>query len=60
MKWSELTRMATGYGWKLERHGHKHDIYKKDDPEENLIIERHPNEEVRPGLLRALIKQIKG
>lgn len=27
MKWSELKRIAENKGWRLKRHGKKHDIY---------------------------------
>ena len=46
-------------GWVLERHGGRHDIYRKKDRHYPLLVERHWQEEIRPNLLKALLKQIE-
>lgn len=35
MKWSELKRIAEANGWRLKRHGKKHDIYYHPD---NILL----------------------
>ena len=59
MKWKELERYAIKNGWRLLRHGKRHDIYTKGIHSEPLLIERHWSQEVRPGLLLKIIKQIE-
>lgn len=58
MKWSELIRLAQQNGWHLYRHGKKHDIYKKDGRDDMIQFERHMSEEVKPGLMNKILKQI--
>ncbi|MBQ7622350.1 MAG: type II toxin-antitoxin system HicA family toxin [Bacteroidales bacterium] len=60
MKWKELERLAINSGWRLLRHGKKHDIYIKGIDSEPLLIERHWSQEVRPGLLMKIFRQIEG
>lgn len=57
MKWKELIKIATEKGYRLYAHGKKHDIYVNDFGE-RLIVERHGSQEIRPGLMKALKKQI--
>ncbi len=58
MKWSEMTRLAKQYGWYKHRSGAKHDIYMHPDKKETIQLERHLSQEVRPGLMKRLIKTI--
>ena len=60
MRWSELKKIAVENGWKLERNGSRHDIYRKAGRPDVLIVERHWTEEIKPGLQKRLIKQIEG
>ena len=57
MKWKELIKIATGKGYRLYAHGKKHDIYVNDQGE-RLIVERHGSQEIRPGLMKNLKKQL--
>ena len=59
MKWSELKRLATANGWYLARNGTRHDLYRHPDRTDVMLMERHDTEEVRPGLLYKLLKQIR-
>ena len=58
MTWSELRRIAIDNGWTFYRHGGNHDVYKKNGKRKNLVIERHWNQEVRPGMMYKLFKII--
>lgn len=57
MKWSELIKIAVEKGYRFYAHGKKHDIY-VNDKGERLIVERHSSQEIRPGLMKNLKKQI--
>lgn len=57
MKWNELIKIATAKGYRLYSHGSRHDIYVNDNGE-RLIVERHGNQEIRKGLMKALKKQL--
>lgn len=57
MKWKELIKIATEKGYRLYAHGKKHDIYVNDQGE-RLIVERHESQEIRPGLMKNLKKQL--
>lgn len=59
MKWNEFKKLAIQKGWEFDRKGHKHDLYKKKGRNDILAIERHWSEEVKPGLLRRILKQIE-
>jgi len=37
----------------------KHDIYRKEGREDPLLIERHWNEEMKPGIQKRLCKQVE-
>lgn len=58
MKWKELIKIATDRGYRLYTHGKKHDIYINDATGDRLIAERHGSQEIRPGLMKNLKKQI--
>jgi len=59
MKWNELVRIAMQNGWSLYRHGKRHDIYRKPGREDEMQVGRHGSEEIKPGLMRKLLKQIE-
>lgn len=58
MKWKEFEKLARGYGWYLFRHGSRHDIYRHPDRRDEMQIERHWSQEVRPRLLKKLLEQL--
>lgn len=58
MTWKELKIRAERAGYQLVRNGKKHDIYKNPDTGSMIQIERHWSQEVRPGLLKTLKKEI--
>ena len=60
MTWNEFRKMILKSGWYLDRHGGRHDIYRKNGRKYPLLVERHWQEEIRPSLLKALLKQIDG
>lgn len=60
MTWNEFRKMILRKGWKLERHGGKHDIYRKSGRADPLLAERHWNEEIKPNLQKRLLKQVDG
>lgn len=59
MTWNEFKKMILRKGWKLERHGSKHDIYRKNGRVDPLLVERHWNEEIKPNLQKRLLKQVE-
>lgn len=58
MKWKEFKALATSRGWYLHRSGSNHDIYRHPEKSGSLVIERHWSQEIRPGLMKRLLKQI--
>ena len=60
MTWNEFRKMILRKGWKLERHGRKHDIYRKSGRADPLLAERHWNEEIKSNLQKRLLKQVDG
>jgi predicted RNA binding protein YcfA (HicA-like mRNA interferase family) len=58
MKWNELKRLAISKGWKLMRHGKKHDLYVHPDKDYQIQIERHSSKEIKNGIYHDLIKQL--
>ena len=60
MKWREIERIARSKGWYPVRHGSKHDIYENPDFDYPIQIERYWSAEVKPGLLKRIMKQING
>lgn len=59
MTWNEFKKMILRKGGKLERHGSKHDIYRKNGRVDPLLVERHWNEEIKPNLQKRLLKQVE-
>ncbi|MCM1141786.1 MAG: type II toxin-antitoxin system HicA family toxin [Muribaculum sp.] len=57
MKWTELIKIAEARGYRLVKHGKKHDIYVNESGE-RLTVERHGSQEVRTGLMNRLKKQL--
>ena len=57
MKWREFIRLATERGYWLHSHGKKHDIYINNQGD-RIVVERHGSQEIRPGLMKALLKQL--
>lgn len=58
MNWNEMKRKAIEHGFKFVKHGGKHDIYFHPGTKQVIQIERHWTQEVRPGLMKSLKKQI--
>ncbi|MBO4570899.1 MAG: type II toxin-antitoxin system HicA family toxin [Bacteroidales bacterium] len=59
MTWNEFRKMILQKGWVLDRHGSRHDIYKKKGGKHPILVERHWREEIKPNLQKALLKQIE-
>jgi len=59
MNWNELKRIAIDYGWRLKKHGKRHDIYYHPEKEYFIEIERHWSDEVKRGICHDLLKLIK-
>lgn len=58
MKWKEFERLARDKGWYLFRHGSRHDIYRHTKRTDEMQIERHWSQEIRPRLLKKLLDQL--
>ncbi len=58
MKWKELIKIAEAHGYRLVKHGKKHDRYYNPETDDDILIERHGSQEVRKGLMLALKKKI--
>lgn len=58
MKWKELKLIAEAKGYKFVSHGKKYDKYKHPVTGSRILIERHWSQEIRPGLLNTLRKEI--
>ena len=58
MNWNEMKRLAVKNGFRLLAHGKKHDIYYNEMTGKTIQIERHWSQEVRPGLMKQLKKDI--
>jgi len=58
MKWGELIRIAIDNGWRLKRHGKRHDIYYHPEKSFFIEVERHESQEVRNGICNKILKQI--
>ncbi|MGN1245768.1 MAG: type II toxin-antitoxin system HicA family toxin [Muribaculaceae bacterium] len=50
--------MAEAHGYRLVKHGKKHDRYYNAEKGDELIVERHGSQEIRKGLMMVLKKQI--
>lgn len=59
MTLNEFRRIVINEGWRLERHGSSHDIYRKPGRSDPLLLERHWNEEIKPNLQKRLLKQVE-
>ena len=53
-----MKRLAVKNGFRLLAHGKKHDIYYNEMTGKTIQIERHWSQEVRPGLMKQLKKDI--
>lgn len=60
MKWNEVRKIAESKGWELSKHGARHDQYThpKRPKYDVLIIGRHGSQEVAPGTLNKIRKQV--
>lgn len=58
MKWNELIKIAEAHGYRLVRHGKKHDLYVNPETKGEFMAERHGSQEIRTGLYLRLKKQI--
>ncbi len=56
MNWNEMKKKAVEKGFTFVKHGSKHDIYERNG--KRILIERHWTQEVRPGLMKKLKKEI--
>ena len=56
MKWSELRRIAEKKGWKIIRHGARHDVYGHPDKPFRIELGRHDKEEIRNGTFNKIKK----
>lgn len=57
MKWKELIKIAEAHGYRLVKHGKKHDRYYNDKTGDEILTERHGSQEIRKGLLMVLKKR---
>ena len=58
MKWKELKIIAEAQGYSFVSHGKKHDKYENPLTGSRILLERHWSQEIRPGLLNKLRKEI--
>lgn len=58
MNWNEMRKKPVENGFELLKHGSKHDIYVNRQNGKIIQIERHWSQEVRPGLMNKLKKEI--
>ncbi len=61
MNWNELRKKAVERGFELlkhVKHGSRHDIYLNRATGKIILIERHWSQEVRPGIMNRLKKEI--
>lgn len=58
MTWNEFRRLILKKGWVFERHGSRHDVYRKEGRNDSLCVERHWNAEINPKLQKRLLKQV--
>lgn len=58
MNWNEMKRLVISKGYKFEKRGKKHDIYRNPETNDMLLIERHWSQEVRVGLMKKILSQI--
>lgn len=60
MTWNELKRLVIETGYVKKRSGARHDIYEHPETGKVIVVERHWSKEVAPGLLRKLLRAIRG
>lgn len=58
MNWNEMRKKAVENGFEFLKHGKKHDLYVNQKTGKIIQIERHWSQEVRPGLMNKLKKEI--
>lgn len=60
MKTSEFFRLLRKNGIELKfmKHGGEHDIYYFEAKKEIVVVPRHRSDEIKPGLLNKLMKQV--
>lgn len=55
MSGKELVKLLISHGWRLDRINGSHHIMIKDD--QTITVPVHGNQDLRPGLLNAILKQ---
>lgn len=58
MNWNEMKRKAVEHGFVFLKNGGRHDIYVNKENGKIILLERHWSQEVRPGLMNKLKKEI--
>lgn len=58
MNWNEMKRKAVANGFEFLKSGSRHDIYVNKKNGKIILLERHWSQEVRPGLMNKLKKEI--
>lgn len=58
MTWREIKIKAEAHGYEFVKHGKKHDKYQNPKTGSKILLERHWSQEVRPGLLADLKREI--
>lgn len=56
MKYSELLKRIKAVGWRLHRHGKKHDLYRHPTRSGQIPIGRHLSQEVPKGTEQKILK----
>lgn len=59
MKWNEMKRLAVANGFQFVKSRGKHDEYFNPESRVTILLERHWSQEVRPGIMNRLLRQIK-
>ena len=58
MNWNEMKRKVIEMDYEFERSGKRHEIYRHPVKKDIVILERHWSQEVRPGLMKKILRQI--
>lgn len=58
MTWTEMKKKAVENGFEFLKHGSRHDIYVNRSNGKIILLERHWSQEVRPGLMNKLKREI--
>ena len=53
-----MKKVAVAKGFEFLKHGSRHDIYVHKETGKIILLERHWSQEVRPGLMNKLEKEI--